>query len=205
MAGFAVEAWFRDTRADTITDRIRQGLTQAGFTLMGELDSSQGSWNLVELCRHPVFVNIQPLRNKYTSVFIQSEISWEKGYYAFEKYFEYLLGCRYSMKIEELFLATRNPQPYSVFLFREYSPTVLIEADQELITHITDRNYWTKVGPAIHFIANGAFKQAQVDPYRFASSIGAGVIDVPEGVLLDCGWTNEFEFPSFIVNNGTFV
>jgi hypothetical protein len=200
--GFTVEAWCRNSIPETVFDLFCAALNNAGFTGVSNLTLQTVSWDCVTLRQQQVFVGFR-LGPELLTMEAGSRISWAEGYPAFESLFIDLLNQHQDLPLEELFLSTRNSQPYPFLAYPiGFFPATIVkvkEDDEDEEDEVIDTrhdNYWREWGPELHFIARDVFEKHQIDKVEFARNLKARIIPLPGGTLLDCGWTNEFALPS---------
>lgn len=196
--GFVVEAWFYNSAPEIILELLCSALTLAGFTGASTLTPQTISWNCVTLEQRKVFVALSSRTENHIVVTVKAETSWNEGYFAFEQAFIYLLSHRQNIQLAELFLSTRNPEPYP-FLTHSFHrgsfPPTIVNLDENRITQRGESDYWVKWGSELHFIADEVFERTVVNVDTLAHSLDAAIISLEGGILLDCGWTKEFALP----------
>ena len=199
--GYVVEAWFHDSVTEAVFELLCSALTIAGFTGVNSLTIQTVSWDCVTLEQHKVFVAISSRTENHLVATIKAELDWSEGYSSFEKIFIYLLYLSKNVQIAEFLLSIRNPEPYPFLthsFHRGLSPLTIIDLDKNQTTQTGEGMYWTKLGPELHFIADEVFKRVSVDKGGLSHRLDADIIELEGGVLLDCGWTNEFTLPEQI-------
>lgn len=197
--GFVVEAWFHNTEAEFVFDPICRSLTAAGFVGVEKLTPQTCSYHCITLCDREVFFAFNNMSEKHLDVKIKAHISWDDGYSAFEQLFIHLLD-RYCQNVQlaELLLSTRNSHPYPFLTHSFYQGAItIIDVVAQKILKASDDGYWANQGPQLHFISSEVFARTQVAVDNFARNLSSEIIYVKDGVILDCGWTNEFPLPPF--------
>ncbi|KAI9132977.1 hypothetical protein ON05_006280 [Acaryochloris sp. CCMEE 5410] len=196
-----VEAWFYNSIPQTILELLNSALTLSGFTGTDMLTTHIRSWDSVTLEQHKVFVALNAGTEDHIVVRVQARIGWSEGYSAFEKVFLHLLKHRQSIHLAELFFSVRNSQPYPFLthsFYRGFFPPTIVNPDENRVSERGGSTYWVQWGPELHFIADKVFERTAVDAGSLAHDLNAAIIDVEGGVLLDCGWAQEFVLPQRI-------
>jgi hypothetical protein len=195
---FAVEAWFHDAAPEQVFSLLCESLTCAGFAGVDRLTPQTSSWDYVAFAQQKVFVSHRPQTEDHLAITVQAPFSWDAGASAFQKVFLYLLHHRLNPPIAELLLSVRNPEPYPFLthsFMRGSMPPTMVNLDQNCVTQRGESSYWNVHGPQLHFIAHEVFERTQVSINRLADRLAAAVLPLEGGVILDCGWTNEFSLP----------
>ena len=197
---FVVEAWFHDLDPECAFDYFQTGLSSIpGFRGSPELNAFTSSWDVVTCCQEKTFIGLSSrTENHYVSkVYTRSKS--EKVLSDFTCLFVSLMKSRKDLNLAEVFLSVRNPQPYP-FLTHSFHrgsfPPPITMIEEKSTYRLGEESYWSVHGPELHFIANEVFERAQVDSSVLASSLLAPRNILTDGVLLDCGWTEELLLPS---------
>jgi hypothetical protein len=198
---FTVEAWFRNAAPEQVFALLYESLTCAGFAGVDQLAPQTSSWDYVTFAQEKVFVSHRLQAEDHLAVTVCARFSWDAGASAFQQIFRYLLHHRLNPSIAELLLSVRNPQPYPFLthsLMCDSMPPTIVNHDQNRVTECGESRYWQVYGPELHFIAHEVFERTQVPIDYLADRLAAAVLPLDGGVILDCGWTNEFSLPELL-------